>query len=377
MLYIIEFSYNPNTASCNRLLGYFRQWDKKGIEATVYYLVPSSKHDRIREHFSHIHFVYCWNRVIPYRQFIKSFFVNRYIKSITANLKSGDIVYTYSVSSITKACLEKKGVRVYAEITEHPNVCSPVADPTLLLDEKSYYETLTHLDGLFVISSSLKGYFLKLGVSPSKIQIVNMTVDPTRFENVQKIRTPYRYIAYCGTASNTKDGIDELIKAFSLVRTVIPDVRLTIIGSTPRKSEKNANIELIHQLHLEDSIVFTGIVSSAAIPQLLKNADVLVLDRPDNMQAKYGFPTKLGEYLLTGNPVVVTSVGDIPRFLENNISALIVPPSNAELFSQKLIWALNNPAEAKVIGERGRSVALKHFNSMIESDKIIRQMLGI
>lgn len=375
MLHIIEFSYNPYTASCNRLMGYFRQWDKNGIEAIIYFLAPNSNHDKIKESFSHIHFVYCWNRFIPYRKFIKKFFINKSIKSITANLKPGDIVYTYSVSRITKTCLEKNGVRVYAEITEHPKVCSTAADPILLLDEESYHDTLKRLDGLFVISSSLKAYCQGLGVFPSKIHIVNMTVDPQRFENVKKRRTPYRYIAYCGTASNTKDGVDELIRAFSLVCKAIPDLKLMIIGRTPKKTERNANIELIRKLHLKDNIVFTGPVSSADIPQLLKNADVLVLDRPDNMQAKFGFPTKLGEYLLTGNPVVVTSVGDIPKFLENNVSALIAPPSNAELFSQKIIWALNNPTEAKVIGERGKKVALKHFNSTTESEKIVRLVL--
>ena len=67
---------------------------------------------------------------------------------------------------------------------------------------------------------------------------------------------------------------------------------------------------------MKDSIVFTGIVSAADIPQILKNAAVLALDRPDSLQAQCGFPTKLGEYLLTENPVIVTKVGDIPLFLE-------------------------------------------------------------
>lgn len=375
MLHIIEFSYNPNTASCNRLFGYFRQLDKKGIEATVYYLAPSSKQDKVIESFSHIHFVYCWNRFIPYRKFIKRYFVNKYIRSIVSHFKPGDIVYTYTVSSITKACLEKKGVRVYAEVTEHPKACSPVADPTLLLDEASYNDTLERLDGLFVISSPLKEYFQKLGVSPSKIQIVNMTVDPKRFENIQKTKTPHRYIAYCGTASNTKDGVDELIRAFAIVSRLHPDVYLYIIGSTPRKKERFENFELVQKLGIEEKVNFTGVIPSEKMPQILKNAELLALDRPDNLQAHYGFPTKLGEYLLTGNPVVVTSVGDIPHYLDDGVSALVVPPSNAELFSQKIIWALNNPTEAKAIGENGRSVALKHFNSMIESEKIIDQML--
>ena len=48
---------------------------------------------------------------------------------------------------------------------------------------------------------------------------------------------------------------------------------------------------------------------------------MLVLARPDNIQAKGGFPTKLGEYLATGNPVVVTKVGEIPNYLIDGVNA--------------------------------------------------------
>ena len=66
------------------------------------------------------------------------------------------------------------------------------------------------------------------------------------------------------------------------------------------------------------------------VPQLLMDSEVLALDRPNSIQAQCGFPTKLGEYLLTGNPVVVTKVGDIPLFLEDGVSALLAEKRNAE-----------------------------------------------
>lgn len=104
---------------------------------------------------------------------------------------------------------------------------------------------------------------------------------------------------------------------------------------------------------------------------MLKNAEVLALDRPDNLQAKYGFPTKLGEYLLTENPVVITSVGDIPKFLKDGVSALIAKPFDSEDFSSKLIWALNNREEAEIIGKNGKDIAVKSFNSFSETRKLV------
>ena len=114
------------------------------------------------------------------------------------------------------------------------------------------------------------------------------------------------------------------------------------------------------------------IVSAAEIPQILKNATVLALDRPDSLQAQCGFPTKLGEYLLTENPVVVTKVGDIPLFLKDGETALLAEERNPHEFSSKLLWALEHPAEAIEIGKAGAQVAMREFNYLNETKKIIK-----
>ena len=179
------------------------------------------------------------------------------------------------------------------------------------------------------------------------------------------------YIAYCGTATNNKDGVDDLIKSFALVHQSHPNVKLYIVGKTPDKEDVSGNLRLIETLGVKDYVVFTGLVSAEKMPQLLKNASILALNRPDSLQAQCGFPTKLGEYLLTENPAVVTSVGDIPLFLKDGESALISRPSNPEEFASKLIWALDHPNEAAEIGRQGAQVAYAEFNYLNETKKIV------
>ena len=50
---------------------------------------------------------------------------------------------------------------------------------------------------------------------------------------------------------------------------------------------------------------FTGRTSPEVMPQILTDASILALARPNNVQSQNGFPTKLGEYLATGNPVAI------------------------------------------------------------------------
>ncbi|RGS58661.1 glycosyltransferase [Bacteroides xylanisolvens] len=223
---------------------------------------------------------------------------------------------------------------------------------------------------MFVISTALKDYFVSCGLLKEKIKIVNMTVDSNRFAGLTK-QPSEKYIAYCGTASNNKDGVDELIKSFAIVNKTHPEVRLYIIGKTPDKDDASGNLKLIENLGVKDSVVFTGIVSAAEIPQILKNATALALDRPDSLQAQCGFPTKLGEYLLTENPVIVTKVGDIPLFLKDGETALLVEERNPKEFSSKIIWALEHPEEATEIGKAGAQVAMREFNYLNETKKII------
>jgi len=371
MIYFLNFQYSPNTAPENRMQGYYHALDKMNVKATVVYIHPDNHCSRNSTIYKNISTEYLWNPYMLYRGPFRRLTIFRYIRRFLKRLKEGDIVYTYSISLLTKMCEEVKGVRVFAERTEHPKATIAFPNPLLALSDSEIITTIKKLSGLFVISNPLKEYYENLGMNPSKIHVINMTVDVDRFLNIKKKACKERYIAYCGNVSNNKDGVDILIKSFALVCKKRLDIKLYIIGKTPSKKDSSDNIQLIKSLGIEEKIVFTGVVSSRRIPQLLKDADVLALARPDNLQAKYGFPTKLGEYLLTENPVVVTSVGDIPLFLKDGISALISEPSNVKMFADKLLWALDNPEKASIIGKAGADVAIKDFNSKIETQKLI------
>lgn len=371
MIYFLNFSYCPNTAPENRLQGYYHALDKMNVKATVVYIHPDNHCSRNSTKYKNISTEYLWNPYMPYRGPFRRLTLFRYIHRFLKRLRAGDIVYTYSLSLLTKMCEEVNGVSVFAERTEHPEATVAFPNPLLALSDAEIITTINHLSGLFVISNPLREYYENLGIDPSKIHVLNMTVDVERFKNIKKAACREKYIAYCGNVSNNKDGVDILIKSFALVCKKHPDVKLYIIGKTPSQTEASDNLRLIKSLGIEERIVFTGVVSSEQMPQLLKDAVVLALARPDNLQAKYGFPTKLGEYLLTENPVVVTSVGDIPLFLKDGVSALLSEPSNVEMFAEKLLWALDNPGEASAVGKAGAAVAAEFFNSDIETKKLL------
>lgn len=369
MFYILNNSYFPNTAVSNRLMGYYAAFDKLCTHVTAVYIYPDSKYSRIQNQYKYVEVLYLWKHKIYNNRYVRYCLSYINILRFILRLKKGDIVYTYGLTPATKLLLLRRGIRVFAEQTEHLSI---MTGGRFSLTQEDKGKIAKQLDGIFVISRPLKQSFVQLGISEDKVHIINMIVDSKRFDFLSKSLVRTRYIAYCGTATNQKDGVGQLIKAFSIVAKRINDVNLYIMGSIPSEEEKQAVLELIQSYDLINRIILTGTVPADSMPQLLKDAEVLALSRPDNLQAKYGFPTKLGEYLLTGNPVVVTKVGDIPYFLKDGESALIPSTDTPSEFADKLIWALNNPKEASRIGQNGARVAMCHFNNVVETSKLLK-----
>lgn len=365
--YIVQSAYTPNTAPTNRLLSFLQGFSDLGVDVEMVYLIPDSKKSKIAKSIPHVKVTYMWEKLPitnPYlSQLLYEYNSYRFVRS----LYPGDKVFVYGKSRILFKLINKRGIKVYNEQTEHPD-----AYTLRTINNDKYKESVCRLDGMFVISTALKKYFKdELNVDEDKITIVNMTVDSNRFIGLKKSSVE-RYIAYCGTASNNKDGVDELIKAFALVHKKHSDVKLYIIGKTPDKEDSAGNLRLIEELGIKDYVVFTGVVQASEMPQILKDAEILALDRPDSLQAQHGFPTKLGEYLLTENPVVVTKVGDIPLFVKDGETGLLSEERNPHEFSEKIIWALEHPEEAIEMGKRGAELALREFNYLNETKKILK-----
>lgn len=366
MFYFVKFSYFPNTASTNRTMAIIKALSELGVKTRVVFFGPDNN-VKVKECLPNIEFHYLWDKGyinIPMLRKISLWF---YLRKFVRSLQPGDKVYAYAFPELIVALSKRNDIDVFEERTEHDEasfICNIKKIPIPV-----FIEACRQISGVIVISQGLKQYYIDSGCSPERVHIVNMIVDTTRFDGLQKQPTE-PYIAYCGTASNNKDGVDQLIKAFAIVVKKHPDYKLYIIGSTPSKKDRFGNYELTKELGIENNIVFTGVVPAEQMPQLLKNAAILALDRPNNLQARYGFPTKLGEYLLTGNPVVVTSVGDIPLFLKHRENALIASPDDIEGFANQLCWTIEHPDEARIIGEKGKKVAEESFNYMTETKKI-------
>lgn len=364
--YILCDGYAPNQAYANHNMSFFRGFSELGVKAELVYIMPDTYGSIMEQEFPGIKVKYLWSTRFLKSRLLRNLNMICSYGKFFFSLKKGDVLLLLGCSEYLYFLVRRKGVKVFHERTEHP-AAYHISRFKFFRDH--YLDSCAKADGVLPISKALSDFFESSGVNHDKLQIINMVVDESRFTNVIKQKGIEKYIAYCGNGANRKDGVDLLLKSFAMISDRCPEYKLYIIGKAP--SNDSENYRLAEELGIINRVVFTGIVPAAEIPQLLTNADILALARPDSIQNTYGFPTKLGEYLLTGNPVVITKVGDIPRFLIDKESALMSDCGDIEAFADNLLWAIQNPQKAKAIGERGRIVARENFNYLKESKKII------
>lgn len=221
-------------------------------------------------------------------------------------------------------------------------------------------------DGFLVITKRLRDYFSPHLRKNCPVFHLPILVEPERF-SISPSPSPVQYLAYCGSMQGNKDGIPDLIDAFSLIHESYPDLKLYLIGSTQFKGFHELQ-QKISQLPAGRNIVFTGITGRDELPAMLAGAKILLLARPESKQAEGGFPTKLGEYLATGKPVLVTHVGEITDYLQDGINAFIARPGHPEHFAEKIKYMLDHYDTALEVGRRGQHLAQTQFNYVFQGE---------
>ena len=296
----------------------------------------------------------------------------RYLKGNRCNI---DIVQMYSTEiglfERYGTICRNLGLKYCIERSELPDIVKYKEKYDQIKKEKAYIFRSERAFGLFdgwiLETQTLVDYYHKFFKPGTKCTIVPMTVDVDRFA-IEKSQSysHERYIAYCGNMLEI-DGISILIKAFNLVHTKYPDVKLFLAGDS---IEVPMQKKLVESLGIKDYVVFMGRVSRDEVPQFLANATVLALASPTSERACASMPCKVGEYLCTSNPVVVTGLGEINKYLKDGENAYLSAPDSERAFAEKLEEALMDPDRAHAVGLRGKAVAVAYFSSEAQVKRI-------
>ncbi len=268
-----------------------------------------------------------------------------------------------SIALIAWFICRTAGVKMAIERNEYPAV---------LLNDKSGFKKwmfrnfiLTWhyrlFDVVLIMTDELIQFFRPHIRKNAVLMKLPMTVDFDRFVSADN-KSEFPYIFYAGSLSEEKDGVDSLIRAFYVFSILKSGFKLLIAGKSKDGESEMQLQKLVESLTLKENVKFLGSVHRNDIPGYLNNAWLLVLPRPDSMQARGGFPTKLGEYLASGKPVIVTRVGEIPDQIREDEVYFISPDNIVEDLTEKMMFIAEHYAEALETGNRGKLSAVEKFS---------------
>ena len=107
---------------------------------------------------------------------------------------------------------------------------------------------------------------------------------------------------------------------------------------------------------------FVGYLNSNQMKEYLTNASLVISNRPRSKQDYYGFSTKVGEYLASGTPLLMTNWGEAVNWLENGKTAYITEPEDTEALADAIVHIFTHPEENRMIGLAGQELCRNCFD---------------
>lgn len=226
-------------------------------------------------------------------------------------------------------------------------------------------------DGWVLMTRKLEAFYCDKVRRSCRFFHLPMSVDFNRFRGGKPAK-PYgfEYVAYMGSLNAPKDGVPGIIKAFSVFSRKHPGIRLVRIGRArePIDELKAA----VGDDAVAGRLVATGPVDGADVPRFLMNAKAILLVRPDIPQTRACFPTKLGEYLASGTPVVTSPIGEVVDYLKDRENCYFANYDDSAATAECLEMIFSNAENAAKIGANGRRVAFEAFHYENMMDKLAR-----
>lgn len=241
--------------------------------------------------------------------------------------------------------------------------------------KKFAYRTILKLfSGYISMTGNLLKYYRSLVDRPGIL--VSSITDLSRFENIRKIPAEKASkIVYMGNMELSKDNVDNIIYAVSVLRDYRYDFHLYLYGR-PNARDKRLLESIIESEKLSEYVTF-GFAQFDEVPLILAQADILVSSQPLTVRAEGGFPTKLGEYLMSGTPVLLTDVGETSRFFKDREEMFFAKPESPTDFADKLKFIIDNYNTALTVAANGKRLIEENYSHTAAGKRIHNFLINL
>ncbi|QTL97043.1 glycosyltransferase [Iocasia frigidifontis] len=159
-------------------------------------------------------------------------------------------------------------------------------------------------------------------------------------------------VFYVGRIVREK-GIQVLLQSVPEILSVEPSTKFVIAGKGPHLDNLKAQADY---LGIADRIYFTGFISDEERNKLYQIADVAVFP---SIYEPFGIVAL--EAMVTKTPVVVSNVGGMAEFVEDDKNGLMVNPNNPHQLAGAILELIRNKEKSKEIAARGYRMVKEEY----------------
>lgn len=207
---------------------------------------------------------------------------------------------------------------------------------------------------IITVSESVKSDLReRTGLPCELISVIHSGVDTDETVDETSVLSPGRVpvVGAAGPLEAVK-GFPFFLGAAARVLATGRDVEFVIAGAGPEESNLR---RLATELKIDSHVTF--------VPNLLEFGDALeAMDIFCLPSLQQGIGTIMLEAMSMGRPVIATRVGGVFRVIRENATGLLIPPSNSEVLSERIIELLDHPDQARSIGREARAEVLREFS---------------
>ena len=189
------------------------------------------------------------------------------------------------------------------------------------------------VDGVVSISRLLNQHFCDLGVRTVRVPTI---LDVENASYTETVTNKKINIVYSGNPSHSKEYLKPMIQLLAENETFRERFRFEICGPSEQKVIANIGGDRKLLDKAGDSVVIRGMVPQEKMPKLLQNAWFQLFIRPNRRSSNAGFPTKLGESMMNGTPVITNDTGDISLYLQDGVNGFLLDDNSIDALRNTL-----------------------------------------
>ena len=220
-------------------------------------------------------------------------------------------------------------------------------------------------NGFIFASQRTQNYYKKLVPKNKPTFVIQSPVDTNFFDpnldykntNINKIENLSDKIVM-GTNSNITPvkGLEVLIKAFKKLKNLQNKIVFLVIGTVYENQKKYYNylLELIRTNNIKN-FYFLG--EKDNVREFLHKIDVYICC--SNYESS---PLAVWEAMSMSKPIISTDVGDVEKFVTNNVNGMILPTGAESSLADAIRKLATSPRLRNSFGKLSREVAIKEFN---------------